>query len=217
MNDIIQLQENLGRLGQRDQQFANSLIADFNRYGRLTPGQQPWVGKLIERATAPRPEPTRIDVGTMAGVIALFRRAQEHLKHPKIVLQCGTFPVTLSLAGSASKAPGSINVMGEGQYPNREWFGRISPEGQFEPSGSLLREQGRLDAIQALLVSLGVDPAGVAKKHGALTGSCCFCNRKLTDAKSVAAGFGPVCADNYGLTAEWKSAVAKQVETVEAQ
>lgn len=42
--------------------------------------------------------------------------------------------------------------------------------------------------------------ADIAAQFGALTGRCVFCNRKLTDEASIAAGFGPVCAGKNGLS-----------------
>jgi hypothetical protein len=125
----------------------------------------------------------------MAGVIELFNKAKEHLKYPKIVLQCMGLPVYLSIAGQGSKNPGWINVMGEGSYPNREWYGRVNPTGSWHPGKGVSPQM--LESLTELLTEFGTDPAGVAKKHGVLTGNCCFCNSKLTDPRSTAAGFGP--------------------------
>src|SRR5262252_934153 len=115
---INQLKQVLPQLGASDQKFANDLISGpfgYEKRGTLSAKQWPWVDKLIARATAPKPEQKKIDVGSMAGVIALFKKAQEKLKHPKIVLSLNGEPITLAVAGPGSKAPGSINVMGEGK------------------------------------------------------------------------------------------------------
>lgn len=207
---ITQLQSVLPVLKGGDAKFASDLIASFKKYKKLTPKQEPWVGKLIERATAPAPAPVAtVNVGGFNGVIALFNAAKGHLKYPKITLSCLGKPVTLAVAGNMSKAPGTINVMGEGKYPDREWFGRVTPDGQWSPAKSVSAEM--LTALTALLTEFSSNPAGVAKAHGKLTGNCCFCNKALfgEDGKSVAAGFGPVCAEHYGLKTEWKLAVAK--------
>jgi len=154
-----------------------------------------------------------VEVGSFAGVINLFAAAKAHLKYPKITLSCEGERVTLSVAGPTSKAPGSVNVVGEGRYPNREWFGRVSPNGEWVPSrsGSAL-----LAPLTALLTEFAANPAKVAKEHGRLTGSCCFCNKTLglgEDKRSIVVGFGPVCADHFGLKAEWLKGVA-DVEVV---
>lgn len=38
-----------------------------------------------------------------------------------------------------------------------------------------------------------------AAKFGQLYGTCTFCWRELTDERSIAAGYGPTCAENRGL------------------
>ena len=53
--------------------------------------------------------------------------------------------------------------------------------------------------MHKLLQRLAADPAGVASKYGKMTGRCCFCHLQLTDAKSLAVGYGKTCAKNYGL------------------
>lgn len=42
------------------------------------------------------------------------------------------------------------------------------------------------------------DPKAAAIEHGKLTGACAVCSRTLTDASSIAAGIGPVCATKMG-------------------
>jgi hypothetical protein len=204
----VELQLRLPGLSISDRDFAASLIGSFKRYGHLTPGQSPWVGKLIARATQAKPETISISLGSFANVVTLFTKAKAHLKYPKIKLDCGGTPVILSVAGPSSKNPGSINVAGEGRFGNRSWYGRITPAGEWIPSQSTVAN------LQALLTDFGIDPAGVAKKYGVLTGNCCFCNTALTDARSRAAGFGPVCAGHYDLKEEWKAAAKNAKDEV---
>jgi len=59
--------------------------------------------------------------------------------------------------------------------------------------------------VQKLLSELAKDPIKVAKEHGKLSGKCCFCNKALTDEKSTAAGYGPVCSKHYHLEDQYKS------------
>ena len=208
---VTQLQNALPKLKANDQNFAISLIASFKKYKKLSPKQEPWIGKLLERTQAPvaAPVAAAVEVGSFEGVIALFGKAKAHLKFPKITLLCLGQPITLAVAGANSKTPGVVNVVGEGQYPNRPFYGRVSPEGVWTPSFKTSPEM--LEALTALLTKFSAQPARVAKEHGKLTGNCCFCNKKLDgkDGKSLAAGFGPICADHYGLKTEWKLAGAK--------
>jgi hypothetical protein len=208
MKDLIEtLKTKLTSLSTRDRAFAKNLIHSFDQYGSLTPRQKPWVQTLIDRAEGKDPEKVTVQLGEFTGVIALFKKAQEKLKYPKINLTCQGNGIVLSVAGSTSKAPGSINVAGEGHWGNRPWYGRVSPEGTWVPVKSLVDDKPMYDALSGLLCEFGKDPAGVAKKHGGLTGRCCFCNSNLTDARSTAAGFGPTCAKNFGLESQWKEAV----------
>lgn len=64
--------------------FPSSLIEQFNRRGSLSEKQWYWVEKL----TNPEP-PKTVAIRSMEGVIALFERAAEHLKYPKIRMGFG--------------------------------------------------------------------------------------------------------------------------------
>lgn len=213
---VAKLQSLLPVLKSGDAKFAADLIASYKKYGGLTPKQEPWIVKLIARAEAPAPvfsaplaAPAAVSVGGFEGVVALFLKAKEHLKFPKVRLSLDGKAVVLSLNGPKSKNPGHITVNGEGQYPNRTFYGRVSPEGQFF-AGHI--DPAVKSALVVLLTQFASHPARVAKEHGKLTGNCCFCNKVLglgEDKRSVLVGFGPVCAEHYGLKAEWLSGVAK--------
>ena len=198
----------LPALKANDAKFASDLIASFKKYGGLTSKQEPWIGKLIARASVPVSAPAPVvNVGGFAGVVALFNKAKESgLKFPKIRLMLNGTMLILSVNGPKSKGPGFVSISGEGVYPNRPYFGRVSPAGEFTPF------KGGLAGLTDLLSELASNPARVAKDHGKLTGNCCFCNKEVGKGKekrSVLAGFGPDCAENYGLKAEWLAAVEK--------
>jgi hypothetical protein len=204
---VASLTDALPRLSGGDQAFAVDLITSFSRRRSLSDKQWLWVDKLTQRATNPAADqPATEAVGDFNGVMALFQRAKQKLRYPKIVLQIDHQPVHLSLAGPRSKHEGQVQVTDGGSYGNNVWFGRVDAAGNWTQSRSITEEDVR--AVRRLLQEFSKDPAGVAKKHGALTGRCCFCNTKLTDEHSTAVGFGPTCAKNYGLEAEWKGASA---------
>lgn len=160
-------------------------------------------------AAAAKPVAAPVNVGGFSGVVALFEAAKAHLKFPKITLLCNGVTVRLSLNGARSKTPGHISISGEGVYPNRAYYGRVSPDGAFVP-GRMAPEF--LTALTALLTKLSADPAGLAKEHGRLTGNCCFCHKVLglgEDKRSIVVGYGPVCADHWGLKSEWLHGVTE--------
>jgi hypothetical protein len=128
--------------------------------------------------------------------------ASNFIKWPKIqlVTEDGEI-VKLVRAGSRSKYPGQINVTDEGGYGNNTWFGRIDEHGDITKSRSCT------DQVIDVLKRLGQDPHQVAAEYGNKFSECCFCCKALTDDKSVAAGYGPTCAKNYGLQENWKAAL----------
>lgn len=82
--------------------------------------------------------------------------------------------------------------------PSREghWYAKVweSPlgNGQFEWT-----YQGR-KPLYTLTLNDKVSPEQAAH-FGHTTGSCVFCSRHLTDERSIAVGYGPVCAEREGL------------------
>lgn len=204
MNTLLKLQvEELGNamnaLAEKDKSFAASLCEQYWRRG-LSQKQEAWVGKLLARTKRPATE--AVTVGDMAGVVALFERARQHLKYPKILLYVPAASETLrlSVAGPRARVPGSINVASQDHVTAdgaRVWYGRIN-NGALEPSGALEDHPAKA-AIVARLQEFATDPAHVAADHGRLTGHCSFCNIPLTDERSTGVGYGPICADHYGL------------------
>jgi hypothetical protein len=184
---------NLANLNAGDQRFAASLLGARNPSEK----QSFWIAKLAERATAPAPAPRATTaIGSLTGIKALFDKARQHLRHPAIVLNVESVgPVKLSVAGAKARVPGSINVATNAPYGESTWFGRILEDGNFEASP----REATPPTLTAKLSAFACEPAKVAAEHGKLTGSCCFCNRALTDARSTTVGYGPVCADNFGL------------------
>lgn len=146
-----------------------------------------------------KPKPAPIDdapmIDNVAGIIDLFSTAKANgLQWPKIRLALpGGMPVELSVVGSG-KNEGKIRVTNGGKYGDYGtlFFGFIETNGRFS---------GRSEDILSVLVKFSVNPAQVAAEYGKGTGECCFCARPLTNGKagSVEVGYGPICADKFGL------------------
>ena len=147
---------------------------------------------------APRAEQTTQTVGDLSGIVALFDRAKQHLKFPAITLD----GFRVNVAGQRARQPGSLTItsLDKGADGRRGWFGRVTIAGVFEPA------RDADPAIGAKLRAFAADPAGQAAEYGRLHGICCFCNKPLRDERSTAVGYGPVCADHFGL--EWGSRAA---------
>lgn len=181
-----------------DASFALSLCAQATRKP-LSSKQLYWVGELIRRATQPATPVATTDIGSgIEGVVTLLDKAKEHLKYPKLLVRAAGQDIRLSVAGAQARCPGTINVCSvDSSYGDREWYGRVTREGVFEPRRSAPIETQA--AIAAALKALAADPAGVAAAYGKLTGVCCFCASRLTDERSTAVGYGKTCAKHYGL------------------
>jgi hypothetical protein len=176
--------------------FAQSLLEGFRKYGTLTEKQEAAARKMMD----PKPVSVADRVGSVkmtdeagfADMVAMFDKASTALRYPTVVFDIpGSPKLRISRAGANSNAPGALNVKLDG---SREYMGRVHTNGTWVPGRDCTDT-----AVGAAVAAFARNPVGVAAEYGRRTGCCCFCNRKLTDERSTAVGYGPVCADHYGL------------------
>lgn len=176
--------------------FAQSLLDGFRKYGTLTEKQEAAARKMMD----PTPVAVSDRVGSVkmtddagfANMVAMFERASTHLRFPTIVFDIPGSPrLRVSRAGGNSNAPGVLNVKLDG---SREYMGRVHTNGTWVPGRDCTDT-----AVGAAVAAFARNPVGVAAEYGQRTGCCCFCSRKLTDARSVGVGYGPICADHFQL------------------
>jgi hypothetical protein len=193
MNEIATLKSVFNKLGDRDRDFAGSLIEGFDRYGRVSEKQLYWVNVLIQRANGAKPMAST-EVVSVVEIKNLFAKASKSLKRMKIRLKT-TFNqnVVFTIAGERSKYAGQVMITDGGPFGDNKDFGKIDME------GNLLKTNQCDDNVLSLIKEFANDPAETAGKYGRLTGNCCFCMRGLEDERSVSVGYGPVCANHYGL------------------
>lgn len=190
-------------LSAKDQEFAKSLTDFYKRKATLSPKQEYWVQVLLDRSMNKEKKPEDKQVGNFNGVYALFAKAKQKLKFPKIWLEVKGKPIVLSMAGEKSKNPGIINVTDGGSFGNNRWYGRVQVDGTWTRGMKTYEEQTE---VEQLLKAMSRHPAQAAKEYGQITGRCCFCGKHLKDEHSTAAGFGPQCAKQWGLADAWKKA-----------
>lgn len=154
----------------------------------------------VRRQRAASVPPVVVD---MSAIMTLFRRAGTRLQRPRVTLS----GVTLKL-GTRGQFPGTIGLT-SGQWPNSVWLGRIGVD------GTLTRGRNMTDDVLTLIQELAADPVAAAQRYASLTGNCCFCNLRLTDERSTQAGYGPVCAEHYGLPWGPRSAYDQAVRDVQ--
>lgn len=190
-------------LSQKDQAFAKSLISGHDKRG-LSDKQWYWVNKLTQPQAPKPPTTAQVDLGDFYEVASLFQTARKHMKFPRIQVVVDTTEISLWMSGAQSSHPGYINVSDGRPYGQSVWYGRISPKGEW--TANLRAGSLALQTVEQFLLKFSAAPAKTAAEYGRLTGHCCFCSKPLTDPQSTAAGFGPTCAKNYGLEAEWNAA-----------
>lgn len=139
---------------------------------------------------------------TYMGVLGMFAKAKASgLKKPAITFQVDGVDVQLKVCGPTSKYRDQIAVTDGGPFGASVWFGAINQQGVWSKS------QKVTPAVEAIVDGFNADPAGFGAKYGKKTGRCCFCHRHLETDESVFAGYGPVCADKWGLP--WGEVEAK--------
>lgn len=148
---------------------------------------------LAQRRKAQAPAAPVVD-GLQAIPALLETALGKQIKYPKIRFE----DFILSRCGDKSKHTGAINIMERyapayGSGEERLWYGRI------EVDGSLVRGKLLTDAMVIQLQELAEDPAKAAAAYGKRSSNCCFCGKYIETNESLAVGYGPVCAANYGL------------------
>lgn len=144
-------------------------------------------------------KPSQAQLPSMRGVVELLERAKaKGLKWPKLWLALpDKTPVRVMIAGPNSRTPGYLMLTDGKPFGANLYFGKISPTGTLELGRDSFGD--RRDPLLNLLVSLAQEPAKTAAQFGHMTGSCAFCGLPLSDARSIAVGYGPTCAQKYGM------------------
>lgn len=173
--------------------YARSLVEQFNARGSLSEKQVAGAERMIAKVEATRKEKAeaktaRVEnapVVDMSAIERLFETAKSSgLKKPKF--HAGDMKI--SLAPANGRNAGALYIVRD---PD-EYQGKVLG-GKF-----LAVASARADTL-ALLLEIASNPAEQARMYGKRTGVCCCCGRELTDPRSVEAGIGPICADNWGL------------------
>jgi hypothetical protein len=191
------LKQRVDELPADDRPFAYSLLGAAAGRG-LSVKQSGWVRKMADRIINPPKERAAARIGDVVGLLALFEKATSNgLQWPKLraITADGT-TISLRRAGAKSKYQGEIMVTSR-LGDETLYYGRIDQGGTFHPG--LKVTTAALEQALPALKAMATDPATAGKAYGARTGHCAFCALPLEDSRSVEAGYGPICAENFGL------------------
>ncbi len=119
---------------------------------------------------------------------AMMQNARKHRKYPVIAFRNPR--VDFKIAGSRSRRHGSVTLTG----PEGAYYGHLDMQ-----TGAWIQRDGTPELIVDFVRMFAAEPAAVVGQAGRDVNECCFCARELSDARSRFAGYGPTCAENYGL------------------
>ena len=170
--------------------LSNKNSSDFARdiarkADNLSPKQRIWLHILAEQIRNPNTTSSDNFINTL-GMLTKAGNVGKRL--PKIRLRVDGFPVVIY-----KKKKGVAYVTDGGPFGNNRYYGSIHLDGSFRPSNSITEN------ILNTLRALEANPAAVSSQHGIATGNCSFCGKDLTTAESRYVGYGPICAENFGL------------------
>jgi Family of unknown function (DUF6011) len=151
--------------------------------------------RLAKFAAAKAAEPKPVAHAASSPLFAILAKAKESgIEFPKLRFepQAGQ-RLVVSVAGASSKLPGTLNLTDGKPFGQNVWFGRVNLD------GSVLQSKSWQPWVGEILDGFAKDPAGFAGAYGKKTGRCCFCGRHLETKESVAVGYGPICAEKFGL------------------
>lgn len=149
-------------------------------------------------------------VSDLSAIVELFNNAAKHGKRKKLPkIHFADF--VLYQAGSRSRYAGAVYIAAPGY--DAGWYARIETSGSLTLNESILRPSGLEDELQ----KFAANPVEYAARYGRESGNCCFCNIKITDPRSLNVGYGPVCAENYGLPWGEKAPLECQNQTLESE
>ena len=183
--------------------LSNLLDVSSRPYRRLTEAQSFWFHHYYKNIMDVRigltsasslKSPVRSSGAKYQKIVELFANVSEKVLYPRIVFYglLGGQNVAFSRLSVRAKTPGSISVK-----VGKTYVGKISKETfVFEPS---VIPAELVVPIEQICEEFNADPTDFAAKYGHRTGRCCFCSRLLTDERSTAVGYGPVCAESYRL------------------
>lgn len=224
---------NVAELPEFHQGFALSLCAWYDEHDKLSSKQMfhackfwQWINQNVAEAggvvkpvpSAKKDEtPPRVVIDG-SRLIALFDKASKELKYPNVKYRIepgwhfiNADHIKFYRTSVMNKRYGEGCVMCIFEWkdtygvPNKEVLLTIVRDGR-TAFGKFCFDKPML---QQELKQIIESPLDAFKVNGIKYSHCCFCGQELNTRESVAAGYGPICADKYGLP--WGETPPEQV------
>jgi hypothetical protein len=142
-----------------------------------------------ETDNSPTPEPVLFE---LAKINDLFDRAFSGVNNPEVNLLCCDGWVSL-------KPSRHRNVIGRNIIVSKTRKGSTSVVGRIAAGGAYESFIGDDIDLLTVLRRFAASPETVAAEFGLYTGECSFCQRRLSNGRSLSVGYGPICAGHWGL------------------
>lgn len=140
---------------------------------------------------------------TNMNLLGMFKHASRNLKYPSITFPYNNSKIKMYLTGK-----GYVAVKIDGEYQGRIDFNPLNNTHDFK----LYFCDNNLRAlIEKVYYEPEINLAIAGKKYG----SCCFCGRELIEKASVYWGYGPICAENFGLPHDLPPSASQSYDDVE--
>jgi hypothetical protein len=131
----------------------------------------------------------------MKRIFEMFDRSAERMEiFPSITLTVSEGVLVLRKMGFRSQHPGSLSLSSSARYKQGIFYGYLHRDGELA-----VRDETKKTWIERTLLQLNDDPEGFALLQSKKTSVCMFCGLPLTSVISVEFGYGPICAENWGL------------------
>lgn len=208
MKDVAEFVRGLlAGMSDNDRKFYGSLLQAFDA-GRLSEKQAFYLQKKHDDVMARRAMATTAKQEVLLPrTVALFQHAMSKgIETPTIRLSIGEKAGRIAIRAVRTKRGDLIAYVNDRDrtfttrdgMTRKTGYGTIDlATGRFEVS--TYADPTLMPFVLSALIKFESDPEKVGALEGHATGCCCYCGLKLTQAASVAVGYGPICADNYGL------------------
>jgi len=194
---VLTVEANLSRLGN-SRSFAESLLSQLKNRGYLSEKQTNCMLDLARRVDIADNART-LNLGAIRRLVDFAASKQVKRILLRLTLPEGRGGIVLRRAGN-----GIIYINDAERTYVHETTGQVRKltYGKIDAEGFLTLYKAAAGLSKLLIDVLSrfnADPAKTATLEGHATGNCMFCALKLTDARSVEKGYGPICAGKFGL------------------